>query len=76
MAHSNQIQVKSKKTGPQRPEIVWAVVIVESGIPVTVEAYYDMKTAKRRERFFRKGLREDYDEVGVFQVEIGSPSST
>lgn len=56
----------------KQPERVWVVVVVQSGNPVLVEAYRDEKTAKRRGRFFRKNAREDYDEVDVFEVEIGS----
>ena len=49
--------------------------MVESGIPVLVEAHHNEKTAKRREQYFRKNAREDYDEVAVFEVAIGSKAS-
>jgi len=54
---------------------VWIVIVVESGIPVLVEAHHNEKTAKRREQYFRKNAREDYDEVAVFEVAIGSKAS-
>jgi hypothetical protein len=58
------------------PEMVWVVVVVKGGFPAFVEAYHEEKTAKQRERFFRKDIREDYDEIGVFEVEIGPKVST
>jgi hypothetical protein len=54
------------------PKAAWAVVVVIGGFPTFVEVYREEKTARKREGFFRKGLREDYDELGVFEVEIGS----
>ena len=54
---------------------MWVLVLVESGIPVLVEAYHDLNIAEERERFFRKSLREGYDEVAVFEVEPGSKAS-
>jgi len=50
---------------------IWVVVLVESGIPVRAEAYRDPKTALKREKALRRKMRQDYDEVGVFEVEIG-----
>lgn len=59
----------------QKPDIVWIVVLVMSGVPVSAEAYRDAKSARARERVWRKDMRPDYDEVGVFKVEIGVQSS-
>jgi hypothetical protein len=56
-------------------DVVWVVVQVISGIPDTVEVYRDQKSALAREQVWRKDLRPDYDEVGVFEVEIGVQSS-
>jgi hypothetical protein len=56
-------------------DVVWVVVLVISGVPDTVEVYRDQKSALARERVWRQDLRPDYDEVGVFEVEIGVPSS-
>jgi hypothetical protein len=58
------------------PEMVWVVVVVKGGFPAFAEVYRERKIARRRERFFRKDLREDYDEIGVFEVEIGSEASS
>lgn len=57
----------------KNPDVVYVVVWVHSGVPCAVEAYRDRKTAKARERFFKKDTNPDYDEVGVFEVEIGVP---
>jgi hypothetical protein len=55
----------------KQSEAIWVVVLVESGVPTLVEAYRDQKTAKLREKALRKESNPDYDEVGVFEVEIG-----
>jgi len=55
----------------QRPELLWVVVKVESGIPVGVEAYGDARSALAREREWRKGMNPDNDETGVFPAEVG-----
>lgn len=57
------------------PDMIYVVVWVHSGVPYAVEAYRDKKTAKARELFFKKDSNPDYDEVGVFQVEIGVQSA-
>jgi hypothetical protein len=56
----------------KKPEMAWIVVVVESGIPILAEVHRDEVTARQRERFFCKDAREDYDAVGVFEVEIGA----
>lgn len=58
----------------QGSEVVWVIVLVESGIPTFVEAYRDEETARRREEFLRKDINLDYDETGVFEVEIAVQS--
>jgi hypothetical protein len=58
----------------KKSQVVWAVVLVESGIPVMAEAYRDENTARLREQSLRNGIRPDYDEIGVFEVEIGTQS--
>jgi len=58
----------------QKPDRVWIVVLVMSGVPVSAEAYRDAKSARARERVWRKDMRPDYDEVGIFEVEIGVQS--
>jgi hypothetical protein len=51
---------------------IWVVVLVESGVPTLVEAYRDRAAAKAREQSLRETMRPDYDELGLFEVEIGS----
>ena len=56
---------------PREPtELLWAVVKVESGIPVTVEAYRDRQSAKTREQSLRKEMHSENDETGVFEIQI------
>ena len=54
----------------RQPEVVWTVVKVESGIPVTVEAFTDQQAALNRERRLRANMRPDNDETGVFRVSV------
>ena len=53
---------------------IWVVVLVESGIPTLVEAYLTESEAAIREQFLRSTINFDYDETGVFEVEIGVES--
>ena len=59
----------------QKPDMVWVVVLVESGIPVCAEVYRDVESAWARGKSWRENMRPDYDEVGVFEVEIGTQDS-
>jgi len=59
----------------RKPEVVWIVVLVRSGVPILAEAYQDEETAKRREQFLREDINSDYDETSIFEVEIGTQSS-
>jgi len=61
-----------RKMVPQLRELdaLWVVVIVESGIPVIVEAYRNIQHAKIREKFWRKHMHPENDETGVFEVGI------
>jgi len=54
----------------EQTELLWAVVKVESGIPVMVEAYQDRQSAEMREQSLRKEMRPENDETGVFEIEI------
>ncbi|MBN1891012.1 MAG: hypothetical protein JW850_23650 [Thermoflexales bacterium] len=49
---------------------IWVVVLVESGIPTLAEAYRDEASARAREQSLREDMSLDYDEVGLFEVEI------
>ncbi len=51
-------------------ENIWVVVEVMSGIPVDVHLFRDEKDAWKTEASIRKNLRPDYDEAGVFCVEM------
>lgn len=54
----------------QTRQTLWIVVLVESGIPVLVEAYRFSQVAMEREQELRGELNPDDDEVAVFEVEI------
>lgn len=55
-------------------QFLWAVVKVESRIPVSVEACCDEPSAKRRERLLRKRMHRENDETGVFRVKRPKPT--
>ena len=59
---------------PRNSRTIWVVVLVESGIPTLVEAYLTESDAAIREQFLRNALNFDYDETGVFEIEIGEES--
>jgi hypothetical protein len=50
------------------------VVVVESGIPVSVEAFTNLDQALVYEKKLRSQLRPDYDEVGVFELSLSDLS--
>lgn len=49
---------------------VWVVVEVGSGVPVLAEVFADKVSAKKRERKLRAEMRQDYDEVGLFEATL------
>ena len=51
----------------KQPKRVWVVVEVRSGVPVLAEVFTDEVSAKKRERKLRTEMRQDYDEVGLFE---------
>lgn len=64
-----------KKIARKKRGVVNVVVFVYRGIIDTVEVYRDEKTALARADFFKQDYNPDYDEVGVFEVEVGVPSN-
>jgi hypothetical protein len=63
----------SEEMSGKQPESLWIVVKVESGIPVTVEAYRDRRSAEMQEQAWRERMNPDNDESGVFEVQMGQP---
>jgi hypothetical protein len=57
-------------TAQEQPERLWVVVKVEGGIPVMAEAYRGQQSAELREQFLREYMHPEYDETGVFEVQI------
>ena len=57
--------MKAKKSNP-----IWVVVEVESGVPVLAEVFQEKDLAERRQQELRSEMREDYDEVGLFQTTV------
>jgi hypothetical protein len=53
-----------------RGKELWVVVMVQSGIPVSVDAYRHKERALRRRTQLRTSVREDYDATGVFRIAI------
>ena len=57
-------------TTEKQLELLWAVVKVESGIPVMIEAYRNEQTAMTREQCLRAHMHPENDETGVFEVQF------
>lgn len=54
----------------QDKKSLWVLVHVARGIPVAVEAFYNLKSAEKRERLLRKNLNLNDDETGIFEIEL------
>lgn len=54
----------------ERLNQVWVVVEVESGVPTLAEVFTDKISAKKRECKLRMAMRQDYDEVGLFEATL------
>jgi hypothetical protein len=48
----------------------WIVVQVWRGIPIEVEIYATLRTARRRERILRQSMNPHENEVGVFKAPL------
>jgi len=49
---------------------VWVVVEAQSGIPTLAEVYGDKIAARKRGAELRREMRQDYDEVGLFEARV------
>ena len=58
----------------KEPDTIWTVVVVESGVPVALEAYRDEPQAELRKVYWESRTNENDDAVAVFEIEIGAPS--
>jgi len=58
-----------------RSQCLWVVVLVQSGVPVSADAYRDRGSAKKRERLLWRDMDLNDDAVGVFQMKVGRPGS-
>ena len=57
-------------------DYIWVVVKVESGIPVTAEAYDNEQSAETTEQLWRKDMNPDNDEAGVFEISLRNARGT
>lgn len=60
-----------RKTLRKKRDVVYVVVFVFRGIIDTVEAYRDLETAQNRTEILKQDINPDYDEIGVFEIEVG-----
>lgn len=56
-------------------EVVWVVVYVHEGVIYDVEAYRDRKSAESREKFYQKEYNPEEDDLDLYEVELGVPST-
>ncbi len=74
MKSKKLLKATGKRTPRPKREVVYVVVWVYHGVIDTVEAYRDEAAAQARADFFKQRINPDYDEVGVFEVEVGVSS--
>lgn len=53
-----------------KPKSLWIVVEVWHGLIQPPEAFKNKQSAKSREQALRKEMNPEYDEVGLFEVNI------
>lgn len=61
---------KANKMKRNEPKTFYALVKVESGVPVDVRLYKNEKSARRAEELSRRNLNLENDETGVFEVSL------
>ena len=54
----------------RNPTKMWAVVLVESGIPTDVQLFTHYSRASGVEDAIRCDMRSEDDETGIFQVDV------
>jgi hypothetical protein len=51
-------------------EVIWVVVTVAAGIPVSVQGFRQREAARKHERRLRKHMHPENDETGLFAVDV------
>jgi hypothetical protein len=59
-----------KKREYKKSKNVYALVEVESGIPVQVRLFNTLSDAKEKETTIRKNINPDNDETAVFKLKL------
>jgi len=62
---------RSRTKGEKKEGTLWIAVRVDRGIPTEARAFRSPKLATTQEKKWRKGMNFDYDETGVFEVQVG-----
>ena len=56
-------------------DVVWVVVYVHEGVIYAVEAYRDKMAAESRREFYLKEYNREEDDLDVYEVGLGVPST-
>lgn len=49
---------------------LWVVVKIERGVPVMIDAYPNKRSATRREKFLRRHMRIETDDVALLEIKL------
>lgn len=61
-------RVASQSSKP--PARLWLVVKIERGVPVMIDVYPNKRSATQREKFLRRHMRADTDDVACFDIKL------
>ena len=61
-------QVTSRASKP--PARLWLVVKIERGVPVMIDVYSSKRSATQREKFLRRHMRADIDDVACLDIKL------
>jgi len=59
----------------KKDKSIWAVVYVLRGMPAKIKLFGEAKPAYRHENYLRKRINLDYDETGIFIVDLSEVTS-
>ena len=69
--HGTKESSRSRAKAEKKEETLWIAVRVDRGIPTEARAFRSARLAMMQEKKWRKGMNFDYDETGVFEVQVG-----
>jgi hypothetical protein len=55
-----------------KEKVIWILVEVRSGIPISIESFPTKELAKNKELELRNALNLENDETGIFQLKFSN----